>query len=563
MKKMSHRIALSVLSFFLVFAIVILVLVRINTNKMLEDVVEDKLVSESNILMELIEEKFPGDWSIKEGVLYKNNLAINDNNELVDSIKNLTGSHATIFLGDLRVATTAENEGNRAIGTKASTEVSKKVLDEGDTYIGTAEVVGENFNTIYVPFKGNDGSIIGMFFLGIPTLFQENLISTFTNTLLTYMAIIILLVLIGSYFLGQSLAKPITLAANHLEKMASLDISQDVPESFLNKKDEIGILAKSINKITLNLRDIIKNIGDSSEQVAATSEELTASSQQSAHASEEVSHASEDIAKGASEQATSTEEGTAKAILLGDIVEKNQEHMNNLHSVSNDVNQLVNEGLLDIENLDKITQKSGIAIKDIHDVILRTNDSSSKIEEASNVIASIADQTNLLALNAAIEAARAGEAGKGFAVVADEIRKLAEQSSLSTADINQIVNDLQINSQNAVELMHTVNDITNQQTNSVSNNKDKYTSIADKMKESEKALKILTESQKEIDNMKDEILNTLQGLSAIAEENSAATQEVSASMEEQYASTEEISAGSESLSQLAQDLQKIVQRIKL
>lgn len=93
---------------------------------MLEDVVEDKLVSESNILMELIEEKFPGDWSIKEGVLYKNNLAINDNNELVDSIKNLTGSHATIFLGDLRVATTVENEGNRAIGTKASTEVSKK-----------------------------------------------------------------------------------------------------------------------------------------------------------------------------------------------------------------------------------------------------------------------------------------------------------------------------------------------------------------------------------------------------------------------------------------------------
>lgn len=375
---------------------------------------------------------------------------------------------------------------------------------------------------------------------------------------------IILLISIGStYFIGNMISKPIVLATNHLVHMADLDISEDVPKVLLNSTSEIGTLGQAMEDITFSIRDIVKEIGQSSEQVSSTSEELTATSQQSAATAQEVAKTSEEVAKGASEQAMSTENGSAKAIQLGDSVKNNFAHMEDLNTTSNIVHDFVNEGLIEIGNLSDITVENNLAAKEIYEIIIKTNESSNKIGQASNIIESIAEQTNLLALNAAIEAARAGEAGRGFAVVAEEIRKLAEQSSSSTTDINIIVKDLQENAQEAVNTMERVSVIVTEQTESVENNKEKYNQIAEAMNNSEEAIKELNISFQGINNMKDEILNTLQNLSAIAEENSAATEEVTASMEEQYSITEEIAGASENLSQLAQDLNSIVQRIKV
>ena len=374
---------------------------------------------------------------------------------------------------------------------------------------------------------------------------------------------VILLVSVGIiYFIGNAISKPIILAVKHSEKIASLDFSQDVPKEFLEKKDEIGSLSKGFQRLTDSLRQVLKEIDESSERVAATSEELTATTQQSAAAAEEVSKTTEEIAKGASDQAFNTERGASRAVLLGEVIEKDLYQMEELNVSSQQVSLVVDEGLKEIENLSKITEESNTATKEIYEVILKTNESSGKIGQASNVIASISEQTNLLALNAAIEAARAGDAGRGFAVVAEEIRKLAEQSSTSTMDIDKIVNDLQENSKNAVTTMERVAVIADQQSHSVIQNKNKYMGIAKSMKEAENSVSLLNTSSEEMDKMKDEILSNLENLSAIAEENSAATEEVTASMEEQSAAIEEIAIASEDLSNLAQDLQTVIGRFK-
>ncbi|MFT9497721.1 methyl-accepting chemotaxis protein [Anaerosolibacter sp.] len=419
-------------------------------------------------------------------------------------------------------------------------------FDGKELYAGYAPIEGTNWTFV---ITANQNEVLA----AIPAL-QRNILTALIVILIVSIAI--------SYFIGISIIRPIITTINHSQKIASLDISEDVDEKYLKKQDEIGALSKALQNITDSLREITRQITSSSEQVAAASEELTATTHQSATAAEEVSKTIEEIARGASAQARNTEEGSFRAELLGETIEKDQVYLRNLNTATSKVTEVIHEGLEEIDILSKITEESNGATKEIHEVILKTNGSSNKIGEASRVIASIAEQTNLLALNAAIEAARAGDAGRGFAVVAEEIRKLAEQSSTSTNDIDQIVHELQNNAQNAVQTMERVSHIAKEQTKSVLNSKDKYMLISQTIKDAEKVVEELNMSGAEMKKMKNEILDTLQNLSAIAQQNSASTQQVAASMEEQTASVAEIASSSEGLSDLARNLQSIITKFK-
>lgn len=366
-----------------------------------------------------------------------------------------------------------------------------------------------------------------------------------------------------TYLLGNYIAKPVKNAALFANILADLDVTMDVPEVDMKKQDELGDLARAFQTLINHLREIIREINTASQQVAASSEELTATSEESAAAAEEVTKTVEEIANGASEQALNTEEGSSKAILLGKAIEKNKEYLSGLNTASEKVVSIIAEGLEESDKLSEITDESAMAIKEINEVILKTNESSNRINEASRVIASIAEQTNLLALNAAIEAARAGDAGRGFSVVAEEIRKLAEQSAISTTAIDKIVNELQSNSQNAVKTMDRVSAISIDQMKSVQSNKDKYTTISEGIKFTSSVTEKLNISEENMEKLKDEIIDTLQNLTAIAEENSASTEEASASMEEQSASIEQIAGASNGLAILAQDLQLVINRFKI
>jgi len=411
----------------------------------------------------------------------------------------------------------------------------------------------------YAPIEGTE-------WVFIITANQVEVLSSIPDLvgiIIKFMICILIISIIFTYLIGNSITNPIIKVVGYSKNIADLDITEDISNKFIKKKDEIGDLARSLQSIINSLRDIIGEISNTSEQVLAASEELTASSQQSASAAEEVSQTLEEISRGATDQAQSTEEGSTKAFSLGKIIEEDQNHIKNLNVASNNVSEVVNDGLKEIDNLSTITEESSNATNEINDVIIKTYDSSSKIGQASNVISTIAQQTNLLALNAAIEAARAGNAGKGFAVVADEIKNLAEKSSISTKEIDAIVNELQFNTQNAVKTMERLSIISKEQSVSVINSKNKYESISKAMKNAEEAVKQLNVSGEEMEKMKNEIIVTLENLSSIAEENSAATQQATASIEEQAASSEEIAGASEGLSTLAQNLQSIITKFKI
>lgn len=418
---------------------------------------------------------------------------------------------------------------------------------------------GNNLYGGYAPIEGTDWIFV--------TVATENELLESEGRLISNIiiasVIVILIVIVITFFFGNSFTKPIIQTAKSAEKIASLDISEDIDMRYLSLNNEIGTMAKANQSIIQNLRDIINEINNSSEQLASSSEELTAISGQTADAAQEVAKTVQEIAHGASDQAKLTEDGSFKAVTLGENITKVKEYISSVNSSSDKVSDVVDTGIVEINSLYEITNESTTAIEEIARVILDTNLSSKKIGEASSVIEAISAQTNLLSLNASIEAARAGEAGKGFAVVAKEIGKLAAQSKSSANTINGIVKELQDNIGIVVKTMERVTNISKEQAESVINSKDKYQLIAEAMQLTNKAVDQLEASGDIMDNMKEEIVDVLQNLSAIAEENAASTQEASATAQEETASVEEIANASEGLSELAQGLQLLVAKFKI
>lgn len=147
--------------------------------------------------------------------------------------------------------------------------------------------------------------------------------------------------------------------------------------------------------------------------------------------------------------------------------------------------------------------------------------------------------------------------------MADEIRKLAEQAAHSTKTIKQVVEELQINAQDAVSTMEKISEIAKEQTESVTRSGEKYKLIDNAMKGCQQAVTELNLLGQEMVKMKNDILNTMESLSAIAEENSASTEEVTSLAIQQAAAMRALSEASENLSRLAQDLQSTVLKFKL
>jgi len=364
------------------------------------------------------------------------------------------------------------------------------------------------------------------------------------------------------FIMSIYISKPIVDVSIYARKIAALDITQDIPAGLKKRKDELGVLANSFQLVTDNLRGFIKEISDASQHVASSSEELTATSQQVATSAEEVAKTIEEMAKGIGDQAKDTEIGSVKINEIGNIIDEEALQRQALNKAADEVVQLKDEGFKTLNELVVKTEASNKFTKEIYSVVLNTSESAKKIENASQMIQSIAGQTNLLALNAAIEAARAGEAGRGFAVVSDEIRKLAEDSNKFTNEIEEIVSELSGKVSDAVNAMQEAAVLSAAQTEGVEVTKTKFEGIAAAVEKTKEAIAVLNETGEAMNSKKNEIIDIIHNLSALSEENAAGTEEASASVEEQTASMEQIADASEELSKLAEDMQKSIAKFK-
>lgn len=391
-------------------------------------------------------------------------------------------------------------------------------------------------------------------------------INNLRNGLILSSIIIIILAIIITYFVSGNISRPITNLTKIIERLADYDLQfdeNDEARSYLKRKDEIGRISNALATMQKNFISLLENTSEVSEQLSASSQQLTSTSEQSATASEQIAQTVEEIAKGATDQAKDTEKGADSMVKMGDMLDRDQENMKLLNISADEVITLKDKGLDVINKLVTNTKQSNIATEEISEVIRNTDANAKEIEKASEMIRSIAEQTNLLSLNAAIEAARAGESGRGFAVVAGEIGKLAEQTTQFTEDIKSIVEGLSRRTENAVSTVEGLEEVAKSQNLSVKETEDKFKGISEAVENTKMIIEKLNESGQSMKHNKDDILDLLQGLSAIAEENAASTEEASAAVEEETAAIEEIANSSEHLSNLAQELNELVLKFKI
>jgi len=508
------------------------------------------------------------DHNIKLIDIYSEDFHKDEAAEFIDKI-DAENDFAYVFFIDtnvVAVASTYKDMIGVELDDPGSIAAAKDGIPYADFFVDpTTELLALD---ILKPIYEN-GQLVGALNIGIPVdeetvngILNESLLKMNGAFIISGIGAIVLL----SIIFRKILIQPIRDLTDVIQKLSKYDLTLDENHravKSLSRKDEIGIIGNSIATMQMNFTELIKRIRDISEQVALSSENLALRSEQSSTATGEVAKTIEEIAQGSTNQAQSTEEGVQNINELGKLIEKDQQYIKQLNQSIGEMNQLKNEGVETLKILINKTEQNNEAAKEVSDVIVNTNDSATQIENASLMIRNIAEQTNLLALNAAIEAARAGESGRGFSVVAEEIRKLAEQSNQFTMEIETIIKDLMEKTSYAVHKMKVVQNITIDQTESVTMTNTKFEGINATLEKVKEILEDINLSGQSMEAKKEEMISVMESLSAIAEQNAAGTQEASASIEEQTASIDEIANASEVLASLADEMQGSVQKFKL
>ncbi|QGG51784.1 methyl-accepting chemotaxis protein [Lysinibacillus pakistanensis] len=459
----------------------------------------------------LLEERFKGDWAIKDGELYKGNTKIVDQVDFVDEVGESIEGGVTIFQGTKGLITNLQLNGERLVGKDADPKVIEEVMKKGNTFIGEADVVGTKYLTLYAPIKDANGDIIGMWFVGETIDEVQQIIFAFIGKLFIVMFIGAAIATLGSFLFTRAFVRPLQEMNRQLRGIAEGegDLTKQLQ---INSKDEAGELAQSFNKMLTSLKSLMQQIAQTSQQVDVSSDTLTSQSEQSAEMTRALASTLQDLAQGSKTTLHTTAESlTAMQEMAIGI----QQVAETASTVSDAADVMGQEAAQGNDSLNRVMSQMTI-INDSSDHVEKQvrilGEQSQQIGNIVDVITSIADQTNLLALNAAIEAARAGEQGKGFAVVADEVRKLAEQSKQSADQIAALILSIQHDTTNVI------------------------TAISSNTKETAAGMEVVDETKEAFQK----IMQSIGGVSTQLHDISAVTEQMSASIEEVTASSEEM-----------------------
>lgn len=269
--KIGTKINVMVFSLLIGLAIVIGLLVSNQVSNGIKQFAVEKAKGDVNLGYSFLEAKIPGDWKIENDQLYKGDVLVNDNFDIVDKIGEDTGGTVTIFQGDTRITTNVKIDGERAVGTQVSEAVAKEVLQDKHTYFGEADVAGNLYQAAYRPIFDANDNVVGIFYVGAPQGMITEIVNGIIKSLVIVLVVALIIAGVISAVFANRIKRRMAEVQDVLYKASQGDFTQKLNDT---TGDELTAVSESYNMMAASIQDVVKEITRDAADVSQSSVDL-------------------------------------------------------------------------------------------------------------------------------------------------------------------------------------------------------------------------------------------------------------------------------------------------